>query len=81
MSSEFEIASTPSDLPEISREELRNRQRDASLTIVDVLPAESYAMGHIPGAVNLPLESMANRARQLLPDPRAEIVVYCGKFT
>jgi len=46
-----------------------------------VLPVESYAMGHIPGAINLPYESIADRARELLPNPLAEIVVYCGKFT
>jgi rhodanese-related sulfurtransferase len=48
---------------------------------VDVLPAESYAAGHILGAISLPLESVASKARELLPDPTAEIAVYCGKFT
>jgi rhodanese-related sulfurtransferase len=81
MSSEFEIAATASDLPEISREELRRRLQNAELTVVDVLPAESYAIGHIPGAINLPIESIASRARELLPNPYAEIAVYCGKFT
>ena len=81
MSSELEIPASASDLPEISREELRSRLRDTSLTVVDVLPIESYAMGHIPGAINLPYESIASRARELLPNPLAEIVVYCGKFT
>jgi rhodanese-related sulfurtransferase len=81
MSSESKIAATASHPPEISREELRNRLQTASLTVVDVLPAESYAMGHIPGAINLPYESIASRARELLPDPHAEIAVYCAKFT
>jgi rhodanese-related sulfurtransferase len=70
-----------SAIPEISREELRRRLHDSSLTIVDVLPEASYVEGHIPGALSLPLEQLANRARELLPDPAAEIVVYCGKFT
>jgi rhodanese-related sulfurtransferase len=81
MSSELEIPATASDLPEIAREELRRRLRDTSLIVVDVLPVESYAMGHIPGAINLPYESIASRARELLPNPLAEIVVYCAKFT
>ena len=70
-----------SEIPEISREELRHRLHDPSLTIVDVLPAESYAAGHVPGAVSIPLELVASRAPELLPDHAAEIVVYCGKLT
>ena len=54
---------------------------DASLTVVDVLPRESYAGGHIPGAVSLPLAEIEARARQVLPDLAAEIAVYCAKFT
>ncbi len=65
----------------ISRDELRNALRNGTLTVVDVLPGESFASGHIPGAINLPFESLADRARELLPDLRAEIAVYCAKFT
>jgi rhodanese-related sulfurtransferase len=81
VASQVNTAPISSDGPEISREELRSRLKSASLTIVDVLPAESYAAGHIPGAISLPLESLASQARELLPDPTAEIAVYCGKFT
>jgi rhodanese-related sulfurtransferase len=66
-----------SAIPEISREELRHRLYDPSLTIVDVLPEASYIEAHIPGAISLPLEQLASRARELLPDPAAEIAVYC----
>jgi rhodanese-related sulfurtransferase len=69
------------DIPEISREELKRRLHDGSLTIVDVLPAESYAAAHVPGALSIPLELVASRAPELLPDRAAEIVVYCGKLT
>jgi len=70
-----------SDVPEISREELRQRLRDPALTIVDALPAASYSAAHIPGALNLPPELVASRARELLPDRAAEIAVYCGSLT
>ncbi len=56
MASQVNTAPISSDVPEISREELRNRLKSTSLTIVDVLPAESYAAGHVPGAISLPLE-------------------------
>jgi rhodanese-related sulfurtransferase len=65
----------------IDRGELRRRLHDSSLTIVDVLPEVSYVEAHIPGAINLPLEEVSSRARELLPDPAADIAVYCGKFT
>jgi len=67
------------DLSEaISRQEIRRRLRDPSLTVVDVLPASSYADGHLPAAVSLPLEEIAARASAFLPDRAAEIAVYCG---
>ncbi|HKN00254.1 MAG TPA: rhodanese-like domain-containing protein [Candidatus Binataceae bacterium] len=81
MASESNTAAILSDMPEISRDELRRRLRDSSLTIVDVLPAESYAAAHIPGALSMPLELIASRTRELLPDRDAEIVVYCGNLT
>jgi rhodanese-related sulfurtransferase len=81
MAPEVYTAAVLSDVPEITREELQRRLQDPSLTIVDVLPAESYAAGHIAGALSLPLEQVASRAQELLPDRSAEIAVYCGKFT
>ena len=81
MASDVNAAANPSDVPEISREELHRRLNDSSLTIVDVLPEASYVEAHIPGAINLPLEQLADHARELLPDFDAEIAVYCGQFT
>ncbi len=81
MPSQVNTAAIFSDLPTISRDELLRRLRDPSLTIVDVLPASSYVEVHIPGALGLPLELVANRAREILPDRDAEIVVYCANPT
>jgi rhodanese-related sulfurtransferase len=66
---------------DISRDELKRRLHDPSLLVVDVLPRESYAAHHIPGAINLPLAEVESRARELLPDLTAELAVYCAKFT
>ena len=71
----------PATLGDISREELLRRLHDPSLTIVDALAQESYEQAHIPGALNLPVAEVQERAHTLLPDPAAEIVVYCAKFT
>jgi rhodanese-related sulfurtransferase len=66
---------------EISREEIAGRIGDRRLVIVDVLPAESFAGGHLPGAISLPLAEVTGRAREVLPDLDREIAVYCGGFT
>ncbi len=66
---------------EISREEISGRIGDRRLAIVDVLPAESFAGGHLPGAISLPLAEVTGRAREVLPDLDREIAVYCGGFT
>ena len=76
-----DVTAASSSVPEISRDELRRRLGDSSLTIVDVLPESSYVEAHIPGALSLPLEEVRDRARELLPDFHAEIAVYCGQFT
>ncbi len=80
MASQIKVAENSSD-SEISRDELQRRLHDPKLTILDVLPAISYAEAHIPGAINLPLEQLHDHARELLPDLNADIAVYCGKFT
>ena len=80
MVSEFTSANS-SNAHEISRDELRDRLRDPSLTIVDVLPQASYVEAHIPRAINIPLEQIPTSAREMLPDLTADIAVYCGKFT
>jgi rhodanese-related sulfurtransferase len=69
------------DRTEISREELRRRLHDPSLILVHTLTADSYAAGHIPGALSLPAADVTARAHEVLPDRTAEIVVYCGSFT
>lgn len=81
MASQGNAAANSSRVPEISRDEIRRRLNDSSLTIVDVLPESSYVAAHIQGAINIPLEAIAGRARELLPDFDAEIAVYCGQFT
>jgi len=71
----------PADIPEISREEMRRRLHDPSLILVDVLPHDTYAAGHIPGALSLPLVEIPTHAGEVLPNRAAEIAVYCAKFT
>jgi ArsR family transcriptional regulator len=41
----------------ISREELIARLEDGTVTLLDVRPEEEFALGHLPGAVNVPISS------------------------
>ena len=42
---------------------------------LDVRDSQSYELGHIPGAVNIPLALLQNRANEL--DPNKWIITYC----
>jgi rhodanese-related sulfurtransferase len=60
----------------ITAEELeRNRQTAAEFRLVDVRSSSEYASGHVPGAVNIPLEQI--EARLLDLDPSRPLVLIC----
>lgn len=46
-------------------------------TVVDVRTAQEYADGHIPGAINIPVESIGSDKPAELADVNAELIVYC----
>jgi rhodanese-related sulfurtransferase len=65
-------------LPRIRREELQERiARGDGVVVVDALSPISYARSRLPGAVNLPPDSVDDWAPRRLRDRDAEIVVYC----
>ncbi len=59
----------------VSREDLAARLAAGSVIVLDVRPADEYASGHIPGALNTTLGDL----ERLIPalDRGAEIVAYC----
>lgn len=63
------------DLEPIPRDELLSRARDGLVTVIDVRPPEEYAAGHVPGAVNIPLDKLKSRLKDLKTNQ--EIVAYC----
>ena len=66
------------DLPHISRDELRSKiESGEDFVLVDALAPMSYARSHLPGAINLPFEWVDERAPRRIPDLGTEIVVYC----
>ena len=67
------------DFEPVPAAELLDRARKGLVTVLDVRPPEEYAAGHVPGAVNIPLEQLEKRLREL--PKRREVIAYCrGPF-
>jgi rhodanese-related sulfurtransferase len=49
----------------------------ASLVILDVRTAEEFATGHIPGAINIPVDQIGARLAELEASKGKTIVTYC----
>ncbi|MGH7044219.1 MAG: ArsR/SmtB family transcription factor [Acetobacteraceae bacterium] len=62
-------------LEPVSRENLVGRLRGGLVTVLDVRPEDEFALGHLPGALNVPL-SVLERHLAALPREK-EIVAYC----
>jgi rhodanese-related sulfurtransferase/DNA-binding transcriptional ArsR family regulator len=62
-------------LEAVSRDELLQQTRAGLVTVLDVRPPDEFALGHLPGAVNIPLRELEARLADL--DPSQEIVAYC----
>jgi rhodanese-related sulfurtransferase len=65
-------------IAEADRDTVIAQIRSGHVTLVEALPEDIYAQGHLPGAVNVRPRRTAELAPTLLPDPAAPIVVYCG---
>jgi len=62
-------------LEPVSRDELLKQTRAGLVTVLDVRPQDEFALGHLPGAINIPLRELEARLTDL--DPSLEIVAYC----
>lgn len=63
------------DLEPVPAQELLERARLGLVTVLDVRPAEEYAAGHVPGAINVTLDALSGHLRRL-PKGR-EVIAYC----
>ncbi len=59
----------------IEAADLLERARKGLVTVLDVRPAEEFGAGHLPGAVNIPVNELEKRCADL--SKRKEIVAYC----
>ena len=54
-------------------------QREQNYLILDVRSPEEFAKGHIPNAINIPMDSIGESPPQELLDRNQMIFVYCVK--
>lgn len=63
------------NLEAVSREELASRMEKGLVTVIDVRPPDEFALGHLPGAINVPLAELDGHLPALRTE--REIVAYC----
>jgi len=63
------------NLEPVSRRALMERMKKGLVTVLDVRPEDEYALGHLPGAINVPLGQLKRHLAKL--DRKTEIVAYC----
>jgi rhodanese-related sulfurtransferase len=62
----------------ITREDLKAKiDGDDEFVLLEVLSEQSYARGHLPGAIRFQGRDMIP---DLLPDKSTEVVAYCSNF-
>jgi ArsR family transcriptional regulator len=66
---------SPDTLDAVTREQLLTMIKDGTVTVLDVRPEDEFQLGHIPGAVNMPVERLSERLAELPKD--REVVAYC----
>ena len=62
-------------LEPLPAQELLSRANSGLVTVLDVRPPEEFAQGHIPGALNIPLDDLASHLHAL-PNNQ-EVIAYC----
>lgn len=62
-------------LEPVSRDDLVSRLHDNLVTVLDVRPEDEFAVGHLPGALNIPLAELERRLAEVPAD--REVIAYC----
>ena len=59
----------------VSKADLLERVVEGTTIVLDVRPADEFAVGHLKGAINIPLADLEKRLADL--PPNKEIIAYC----
>ncbi|HEU4646556.1 MAG TPA: metalloregulator ArsR/SmtB family transcription factor [Burkholderiales bacterium] len=63
------------ELDPVPAREVLQRLKGGLVTVLDVRPAEEFAAGHLPGAINVPVEKLEAFLSKL--PRRKEVIAYC----
>jgi rhodanese-related sulfurtransferase/DNA-binding transcriptional ArsR family regulator len=63
------------DMEPVSRSELLARMKKGDVQLLDARPEDEFALAHLPGAMNIPLDKLKKKLSAL--DPGKEIIAYC----
>jgi len=63
------------DLEPVPAQELLDRMRKGLVTVIDVRPPEEFGAAHVSGAINIPIQELEKRLKDL---PKGkEVIAYC----
>jgi rhodanese-related sulfurtransferase len=69
------IAAAQEDAPRISLEDAKKAYDDGSAFFIDSRPADGYKIEHIKGAVNITVDTLKDKLKDLPKDKT--IIAYC----
>lgn len=74
------LAELPAGVTEIKTAELKDLlDKKSAITLVDSRPAGRYAQDHLPEAINIEVEVLAEKKEAVLPKEKDKLLVfYCG---
>jgi 3-mercaptopyruvate sulfurtransferase SseA len=72
-----QIPQTEDEVPRVTVEDAKSAVESSGAIIVDVRSAESYATGHVAGAISIPLDEFENNIDNLALDKEQWIITYC----
>ena len=63
----------------IDTQQLTQRIDAEQIPVIDVLAGDQFQQGHLPGAVNVPLDDQFDsKIQAAVPDKSQEVIVYCA---
>lgn len=62
----------------ISREQVKSLIDSGDAVVIEALPEEEFAKGHLPGALSMPVNEIGDLAPKKLKDLDQQIITYCA---
>ena len=74
-----DFRSERNSLEPVTMDQLLTKLHSRNIVLLDVRPEEEFAAGHIPNAINIPIDKLANRIKEL--NKSKHYIAYCrGPF-